>query len=169
MLILRRWFGRALLALLAVDVFFAFAYFSGRGAASDRFLVSPMFELALCALVAFPVQACSLARIGLYQGLVQATSLRATFMVAWKVGLLPWVIWIAFMLILEMTQRYWRIPLPITDQFVFAAWASVHLLVCALFLALASWRLHRNFRSLAAQTAGAARWKRWLRLRPSQL
>jgi hypothetical protein len=50
-----------------------------------------------------------------------------------------------------------------------ASWAVAHLLVCALFLAHASWRLHRNLRYLAAQSAGAAWWKRWLRLRPSHL
>jgi ABC-type transport system involved in cytochrome c biogenesis permease component len=165
MLILRRRFGRALLALLALDAFFGWAYVNGHGVPGSRLLTTPLPELTLCALVVSPVQIYTLARIGLYQGLVKATSLRATFMVAWKVGLLPWVIWIPLMLSLEMTQRYWRIPLRVTDQLGFAAWASIHLLVCGLFLAHASWRLHRNFRALATQSAEPPWWKRW-RTRP---
>ncbi len=165
MLNLRRCFGRALLALLAVDTFLGLAYFSAHEAGLHRPLPSPMLEFALCALVVAPVQTYSLARIGLYQGLVQASSLRATFMAAWKVGLLPWVIWIPLMLGLETTQRYWGIPARVNDELGFAACASIHLLVCGLFLAHASWRLHRNFRALAAQSPEPPWWRRW-RTRP---
>jgi ABC-type transport system involved in cytochrome c biogenesis permease component len=165
MLTLNRCFGRSLLGLLAADAFFGGAYYSAHGGASRGFPASLMVEFALCALVVAPVQTYSLARIGLYQGLVQATSLRATFVVAWKVGLLPWVIWISLMLCLEMTQRYWRIPASVTDELGFAAWRIVHLLVCGLFLAHATWRLHRNFRALAAQSAEPPCWKR-ARTRP---
>jgi ABC-type transport system involved in cytochrome c biogenesis permease component len=165
MLILRRWFGRTLLALLILDAFFAFAYFDGHAAAGRRLQTTPLPELALCALFVAPVQTYSLARIGLYEGLVQTSSLRASFMVAWKVGLLPWLVWVAFMVTMETTKRYFGFPTRITDEFGFAAWAGVHLLMCALFLAHAGWRLHRNFRLLAAQTTGIPWWKRWLPLR----
>ena len=80
-------------------------------------------------------------------------------------GLLPWVVSIGFVVGREAAQRHFRsLPNP-SSHSAFAAWAGAHLLVCALFLAHASWRLHRNFRSLAAPSAGAAWWKRWLRLR----
>jgi ABC-type transport system involved in cytochrome c biogenesis permease component len=167
MMILRRWFGRALLALLVLDGLLGFAYFSAHEAMWQQPLSSPMLEIldfALCALVVAPVQAFSLARIGLYEGLVQTTSLRASFMVAWKVGLLPWLVWIAFMLGLETSRRYFQVPARITDEFAFAAWGSVHLLVCGVFLAHANGQLNRHFRALAAQSIRPAWWKRWLRL-----
>jgi hypothetical protein len=125
-----------------------------------------MLVFALCALVVAPLQTHSLARIGLYEGLVQATSLRASFLVAWKVGLLPWLVWMTFMLSLEAIRRCLPSPFRISDEFAFAAWASVHLLVCGVFLAHANRQLNRNFRALAAQSARPVWWKRWLRLRP---
>ena len=169
MLILWRRFGRALLALLMLDGLLGFAYFNAH---ADMWLQpqsSPAREMlvfALCALVVAPLQTHSLARIGLYEGLVQATSLRASFLVAWKVGLLPWLVWMTFMLSLEAIRRCLPSPFRISDEFAFAAWASVHLLVCGVFLAHANRQLNRNFRALAAQSARPVWWKRWLRLRP---
>ena len=163
MMMLRRRFGRAFLVLLALDLLLAYVYFSQHGG-WERFQSSKVLELFLCGLAAFPVQAYSLARIGLYQGLVGATSLRATFMVIWKAGLLPWLSWIAFMLSMELSQRYLQTPTRVTDQIATNAWGCAHLLLCALFLAHASSRLQWNFRSLAAQPAGIPWWKRWLPL-----
>ena len=161
MMILRRRFGRAWLALLALATFVALAFFSEHGG-WDQFQSGPLGRITLCALVVAPFQAYSLARIGLYQGLAQATSLSATFMVIWKAGLLPWVSWIAFMLGLEASQRFFRVPRNVTDDLAFASWAGAQLLVCALFLAHANWRLHWHFRSLAAQSVRASWWKRRL-------
>jgi ABC-type transport system involved in cytochrome c biogenesis permease component len=169
MLVLWRRFGRALLALLVLDGLLGFAYFSAHEAMWLQPQSSPareMLAFALCALVVAPLQTYSLARIGLYEGLVQATSLRASFMVAWKVGLLPWLVWMTFMLSLEAIRRCLPSPFRITDEFAFAAWASVHLLVCGVFLAHANRQLNHNFRALAAQSARPVWWKRWLRLRP---
>jgi ABC-type transport system involved in cytochrome c biogenesis permease component len=164
MMILRRRFGRALLALLVLDAFIGLAYFSEHGG-WDKFRGGDLWRLAICALVVAPVQAYSLARIGIYEGLVQTTSVRASFMAAWNAGLLPWVSWIAFMLGIETAQRYLRIPRRVTADLAFGAWAGVQLLMCTLCLARASWRLHWSFRSLAAQTPGTRWWKRWLPLR----
>jgi ABC-type transport system involved in cytochrome c biogenesis permease component len=162
MRILRRWFGSALLALLMLDVLFGWAYFSEHGGwAGLQQMVFP--EFTACVLAVTPVQAYTLARMGLYQGLVATTSLRATFMLIWKVCVLPWPVFAAFMLGLETTQRYVGLPFRVTDRFGFGALASVHLLLCALFLARANWQLRSRFRSLAAQPAGAAKWPRWLR------
>jgi hypothetical protein len=162
MMILRRRFGRALMALVALDAFIVFTYFSERGGWRE-FRHHEFFPLAIYASVVFPVQGYSLARIGLYQGLVRSNSLRATFMAIWKAGLLPWVMFIGFMVTWETAQRHFRGLPRITNQFSFAAWAGAHLLPCGVFLAHASWWLHRNFRSLAAQSAGEVWWKRWLR------
>jgi ABC-type transport system involved in multi-copper enzyme maturation permease subunit len=164
MLLLWRRFGRVLLALMAVDAFFACAFFSEHGG-WGYFRSSHLLELALYALVVFPVQAYSLARTGLYQGLVQATSLRASFVVIWLAGLLPWLVWGAFLMSWSIALNRFRTLPCITDQFVFGSWAGAYLLVCGLFLAHASWRLRRNFRALAGQADGRPWWKRWGRLR----
>ena len=162
MMILRRRFGRALVALVALDTFIAVAYFSERGGWRE-FRHHDLFLPAIYALVVFPLQGYSLARIGLYQGLLQANSVRATFMAIWKAGLLPWVMFIGFMVTWETAQRHFRGLPRIAEQFAIAAWAGAHLLPCGVFLAHATWRLHRNFRSLAAQSASPVWWKRWLR------
>ena len=164
MRVLRRRFGRGLLALMLLDAFFVAAYVNGHGGGWSGFRRSDLSELALCGLMVFPVQAYSLARIGLYQGLVQANSLRATFMAIWKAGVLPWALFISFMIAWETARHhFWSLPNP-TGHSVCATWIGAHLLPCALFLAHASWRLHREFRALAAEPARAAWWKRWLRM-----
>ena len=160
MMILRRRFGRGLLALLALDVFFAYAYYSEHGG-WGTFLATPMWQFAICVLVVAPVQAYSLARIGVYEGLAQTTSLRASFMTAWNAGLLPWLSWFAVMLSLQASQRYLLFPQRMTDKIAFGAWVSVHVLVCAICVAYASCRLHWSFRSLAAQAHAIPSWKRW--------
>ena len=160
MMLLRRRFGRALLALLVLDAFFGLAHFSEHGGWT-HFREGPLWQLALSVLVVAPVQAYSLARIGIYEGLAQTTSLRASFMTAWNAGLLPWISWIAVLLGLETSQQYLRIPARLTDDLAFGAWASVQLLVCLLCLTYASCRLRWRFRSLAAQTIGTRWWKRW--------
>jgi hypothetical protein len=149
-----------LLALLVLDAFFGLAHFSEHGGWT-HFREGPLWQLALSVLVVAPVQAYSLARIGIYEGLAQTTSLRASFMTAWNAGLLPWISWIAVLLGLETSQQYLRIPARLTDDLAFGAWASVQLLVCLLCLTYASCRLRWRFRSLAAQTIGTRWWKRW--------
>jgi hypothetical protein len=161
---LRRRFGRAMAALVALDAFIFFVHFSNYGG-WRRGLDRELLPLAIYALVVFPVQGYSLARIGLYEGLVRSNSVRATFMTIWKVGLLPWVLFIGFLMTWDAVRSHFRVLPNIGDQFGFAAWAGAHLLPCGVFLAHASWRLHRNFRSLAAQTARPVWWKRWLRSR----
>jgi ABC-type transport system involved in cytochrome c biogenesis permease component len=161
--VLRRRFGRALVALLALDAFLILAYFNIHGG-WRKFWHDDLFSLATCAAVVFPVQTCSLARIGLYEGLVRSNSLRATFMTIWKAGLLPWVLFIGFMVTWETAQNHYRAFPRITQGRVLAVWAGAHLLACGVFLAQASWRLQRDFRVLAAQLAGPVWWKRWLRV-----
>ena len=138
MLLLWRRFGRALMALMAVDAFFAYAFFSEHGG-WGYFRSSHLLELALYALVVFPVQ---------------ATSLRASFVVIWLAGLLPWLVWGAFLMRWNLALNHFRSLPRITDQLVFGSWSGAYLLVCSLFLAHASWRLRRNFRTLAGKVYG---------------
>ncbi len=160
MRILRQRFGRALLALLALDAYVFYAYFhmhrGWQGFQGQRELV----QLAAWALVVFPVQAWAMARVGLYQGLLQANSLRATFRVVWKVGLLPWVLFLVLALACEIGQRHFRVLRHISDKTIFASWAGVQLLVCGVFLAQATWHLRRNFRALASSSPRRGWWKR---------
>jgi hypothetical protein len=160
-------FGRALAALIALDVFLFLTYFNVRMGWWE-FRRHELFPLAIYATIVFPLQGYSLARIGLYEGLVRSNSVRATFMAIWKVGLLPWVLFIGFLMPWEAAQRHLQALPRVNEQFAFAAWAGAHLLPCGVFLAHASWRLHRDFRSLAAQSVRTARWKRWLRFRWSE-
>jgi hypothetical protein len=160
MRILRQRFGRAMLALLALDAFIASAYFDSHRGWQGFQGQHELVQLAAWALIVFPVQAWAMARVGLYQGLVQANSLRATFRVVWKVGLLPWLLFLVLALGYEIDRRHFRVLPNISDEIAFASWAGVHLLVCGVFLAHATWHLRRNFRALAAASTRRGWWKR---------
>jgi len=164
MIILWRRFGRAVLALVALDLFIGACYFSENGG-WDKFTSGDFWQLAVCLVAVAPVQAYCLARIGVYEGLAQTTGARATFITAWNAGLLPWICWFGVMWCGELSRRIFGYPRNVTDVFAFSAWVIVQLLVCGLCVGWASWRLHRSFRALAAQTTGTAWWKRlpWMR------
>ncbi len=100
-----------------------------------------------------------MARVGLYQGLAKANSLRATFTLIWSLGLLPWALFIAFLVGFEIGRRYLPFLPRINDRLAFVSWAGAHLLVFAVFLIRASWELVKHFRELAAGTA-IPWWKR---------
>jgi hypothetical protein len=160
MTILWRRFGRLFLVMLTLDLLLIHAYFRiSQGAWNPG--RSEVFYLTLCGLVAFPLQAYSLARVGLYQGLVQGNSLRATFMLVWKAGLLPWGLWLAFLLTCEFGRRRFSFLPRVNDAIAFSSWALIHVLVCGSCLAHANWHLRRNFRLLAAQPAPPPFWRRW--------
>ena len=156
---MRRRFGRALLVLMALDLFLVFAYFSEHGG-WHGLRSHELFVLSIYAAAIFPLQGYSLARIGLCQGLVQANSGRATAMTIWKVGLLPWVLFIGFMVTWDGARRYFQTLPQITDARAWTVWAGVHLLACVAFLAQANWRLARRFRELAGRSGGTAWWIR---------
>jgi ABC-type transport system involved in cytochrome c biogenesis permease component len=164
MWVLRRRFGGAFLSLLAVAAFLGYAYYSEHGG-WEAFFGSRMQEPVLWGLAVFSLQLLSFARVGLYQGLVQSNSLRATFLLVFKLGLLPWMLFAVFMLTCEMGSRYLGVPRNVSDDFAIASWAGIHLVLCGLFLRRANWQLRHNFRALAAQTKLPARWKRWLPVR----
>jgi ABC-type transport system involved in cytochrome c biogenesis permease component len=160
MRMLWRHFGRLLVVLMAFNTFTVLAYTNAHGLSGSQFL----FTLGAWSLVVLPLQTYSLARVGIYQALVQANSLRATFMVAWKIGLVPWIVFVASVLLLEFARRHSLLPSGFfTNELVIHLWAVVHILVCAGFLAHASLRLGTRFRFLAAQPSGQPWWKRWNR------
>jgi hypothetical protein len=71
------------------------------------------------------------------------------------------LIWIAFLLGLELANRYLGVSVHLTGRFVVNAWACTHLLVCGLFLVHANRRLRWNFRHLATQSVSTPWWKRF--------
>jgi hypothetical protein len=162
MWVLWRRYGRAQASLLALDAFLVYACFSARGG-WQAFLRYDLFLGALGALVVFPLQGYSLARVGLYQGLVQGDSVRASLMTIWKVGLSPWLVFFAFMVTWETVARYYTWLPRATDRRAWFVWAGVHLLACGAFVTQAAWRLDRRFRALAAHSRRPAWWKRWSR------
>jgi ABC-type transport system involved in multi-copper enzyme maturation permease subunit len=155
MSILRRRFGLALLALLMVDLFLIYSFFDVNGGWRE-FWKDDCYKLIIGGALVFPLQVWSLARVGLYQGLAQSSSLRATFMVAWKIGVLPLVLWFTFM----MTSEALGLLNGVSDTFILSALACAHIFTCLFFLAHASWNLHWNFRRLAAQSVKLSLWKR---------
>jgi len=153
MRILRHRFGRALLVLMAVDAFLVYAYCT-QHAGWRQFFGSSRFFFWMCAAgtLVYPLQAWSFARVGLYQGLVQSSSLRATFMLVWKLGLLPWILWLGAIFGWVPLSRVLGVGRGFKDEMVLITWVAWHGIVCSSFLAHASWQLQGNFRRLAAQS-----------------
>jgi len=135
-------------------------YFYSIQRSGHDFDVQEIVEFLLCGLVVIPVQTYSFARLGLYQGLAQGNSLRATFKLLAKIGLLPWALFITIMLGLFWFSQAVPFPRWFGEGFIFGCWIGVHLLVCLGFVAHGNWHLRRNFRVLAAQIIKPPWWKR---------
>ncbi len=160
MAVLWRQAGWALLAMVVLNGYVFHAHCSAQS--SGWWSSSSAREwilLYLCSAVVFPAQGYAMARVGLYQGLAKANSLRATFTLIWSLGLLPWALFIAFLVGFEIGRRYLPFLPRINDRLAFVSWAGAHLLVFAVFLIRASWELVKHFRELAAGTA-IPWWKR---------
>jgi hypothetical protein len=157
MLFLRRRFGGVLVTLMALDALLIFTYFEARDGWIG-FREDEWSSLSAGALLVFPLQAWSIARVGVYQGLLRANSLRATFIAIWLLGLLPIVLWVVFMVTCDLLN----LARNMNDTLISWALATLHVIPCTLFLSYASWRLHFRFRFLAAQAAPGVWWKRWL-------
>jgi ABC-type transport system involved in cytochrome c biogenesis permease component len=162
MLSLRRRYGRTLLGMLVLDVFLVYAYLTGHGGWGTFWgNRGEMVWLSLCGLTVFPCQAWCLARVGLSQGLVQGNSSRATFLGAWKLGVLPWVLFALFLAGCSFTMKYLTGSSNIDDAVGYSGWILIHLAVCGACLARAQWRLRWHFRLLAAPRVPQPWWKRF--------
>ena len=153
-----RRFGLTFLAMLVVEIYFACLFFDQRGgwARHRDGALTRLFFVGLCT---FPLQLYTMARVGLYQGLVSANALRATFTVALKAGLLPWFTWTAGIVGLETLARSFAITSGGKDALLLISWTVIHLMFCFAFLAHASARLHWDFRVLAARTQPLKWWQ----------
>jgi ABC-type transport system involved in cytochrome c biogenesis permease component len=160
MLALRARFGRILLWLLALNTALVWAYVTVRHGRSLGFN-NDLVQIGFCALLVCPVQAYAFARVGIYQGLAQGNSIRATLILIAKLGLLPWVLFIGGILLIESNRTFFRSYISLNDEVVFGYWTLCHLGVCLAFLAHANRHLSRNFRSLAVHS-GLQRWQQWL-------
>lgn len=140
-----RFLGPLLLvmSLAAYSVVF-FIVNRGRPGMTDELL-----RLAFGGMLVIPTQAYVFARVGLYQGLVSRTSLRATAMLIAKLFVLPWILFAMWVISVEV----FRLPLLSFlrgPKAAFTAWPVVHLAVFAVFLTHANSRLSTHFRRLAA-------------------
>ncbi len=158
MVALRRRYGRVLIGLLLLDGFILFSYFSGHDGWRGL-LRHDSFQIFVWGLVVFPIQLYSLARISLYQALVQPNSLRASYAAVWRVGLLPWVIF--FIAVLTCDFYFTRSRRSgITETVAFALWGTCHLLPCAAFVGRANFGLKHRFRALAGASDRRSPWQR---------
>jgi ABC-type transport system involved in cytochrome c biogenesis permease component len=156
-------FGSVLAAMLLFNVYAVCAYcvrhLSGMPSLSS-FLSNDILELALCGAIVIPVQAYAFARVGLYHGLARGSSLRATWHLVLKLGVLPWVLFFMMGFGFEAYRRHANLRWSPDDLHVFGLWVLVHLGVCGFFLLSADYQLSRNFRHLAAQSAPVPVWVR---------
>ncbi len=158
MSILWRRFGRALIGFVLLDFFLVHAYASGQGGWSGN-PGNSLFWLCACAAIVLPLQGYAMARVGLYQGLAKANSIRASFTLLWSIALLPWALFICFLLIGDIGRRYIASFPRLSETLAFTLWAAAHLIVLGGLLARASWQLRHNFRPLAS-SASSPWWKR---------
>lgn len=162
LLLLRRRFGRALIVLLGLDAFLLYAFSSNHGG-WERFSSGGdgLLYVVCCGVAVFPLQIGILARIGIYQGLVNPNSLRATFMLLGKVALLPFLLFVGFIIAWETLapRLKWG---NMTNWGAFGVWTGAHFLVFAVFSAHAMFRLSRNFRALAAYSPQGSWWSRFV-------
>lgn len=143
---LRQRFIGPLIVLMALAGYSVLFFVSSRGRPG---MTDELLRLAFGGLLVIPAQAYVFARVGLYQGLVSKTSLRATFMIIAKLFVLPWVLFFAWVIFTETFRGsvpgFLRGP-----DAAFAVWPVAHLLPFAIFLSHANARLAADFRTLAA-------------------
>jgi len=155
---LRGRYGPVLLALAGLDGFLVFAYFRVHGG-WPGLLHNSLLQLFVWAAVICPIQLYAIARLGIYHGLKEANSIRATFASLWRVGLLPWILFFAFILVCDFYASRFRVLRP-TETLVYAAWGLCHLLPLTWFVANSHWHLSRDFRTLAASGTRVAWYRR---------
>ncbi len=159
MAILRQRFGRALLALMLLDAFLVYAYFSEHGGTSN--FDDGMTSLCACAVIVFPIQIYSLALTGIYKGLAYANSLKASLMLIGTLCVLPPLLFVATLFCGEFFRG--GKGFNPGEELLAAIWIGWHLLVFAFSVGRARWHLAHDFRALAASSKIG--W--WRRLRRS--
>lgn len=151
--LLRR-FGPAFLVLVALYTYQLLFYQHFNRRDPELFLMGVMGGVVIF------VQAFAFLRVGLYQGLVSANSLRATFMLIWKLGLLPWALFLVSILFVEIYRQAMGFSFREFEVFL-CIWGATHLLVCIGFGALAEVRLRKSFRALARTRYERSIWSRF--------
>ena len=148
-MLIRR-FGWAYLMLLAIDAYLMLSYLIVRRRNWD--FHEPYVLLSLYSLLVCPLQVYAFAHVGVFQGLAQANSTRASAILVGKLGVLPWCLFIVTVFALEFARRQFNIFPRMSGEFAFAMWTFVHVLVCGFFVGHAHWHLSRNFHFFARRT-----------------
>ena len=115
-----------LFAFYGVTALLELARMRGQGRVDNAFVALIFF-----AAFVLPLQAYAITRVSVHQALIQKTSLRATFMAGWKVGVLPYVLLFFCMVFIATTGG------PRGETELFGTWALVHVLPNGVFLILA--------------------------------
>ena len=157
---MRRRFGRAFFGLLLFDLWLAYAYFDARGSRSSPGLDN-MLKFGFWAAGIFTLQTYSFARVGLYQGLAQGSSVGATFILVLKLGLLPYVLFIVGIIVYENMRRNFPALGFLRENILIGLWVGAHLICFVAFLAHADYRLVHRFRVLGAAAKSRAFFARW--------
>jgi ABC-type transport system involved in cytochrome c biogenesis permease component len=154
-------FGTVAAIMMLLDAYSLYFCFTQQWPLSSM-ATRDLVELCLCGILVLPLQTYTFIRLGVYQGLAQGNSLRATFKLIAKVGLLPWALFILFILGVLLSERYinrWFKP-GFGEGLIFGVWIGLHMVICLGFLLHGNWRLKRQFRALASQTVKPPWWKR---------
>ncbi len=148
-----RVFGPPFLFIMAFGSFLVLAYYVARWQRSSWFS-NEMVWLWIGELVVFPIQAWAFARVGIFFGLRQGNSIKATVKLVWLMGLLPYLLFYGA-IICYSVLRLWS--LSFAAEAACLMWVFCHLVICIPLLVQASRRLRLDFRNLAAEDP-APRW-----------
>jgi hypothetical protein len=159
---LRRQFLGPVMILVLLDMCMLWAHVSESWAQRYRVDKEGLLAAGLGVLV-FPWQAYSMARTGLYQGLIRKSSTQAAASTIWRVGVLPWVIFLTLAILYDAVGSR-LVGLRVKDWQGILFWFMVQAGTCLLFTIHACFRLSVSFRDLASRSPKTSWWWRLLRV-----
>lgn len=148
-------FGPPFLAMTMLYAYGVLFYQSTRSQAENE-----LNWLASVGGLVMAVQLYALAKVGVCQGLMSGNSLRATFAIVWRIGVLPWLLFFAGLVCLEWYRAFIRPPRFPTFGLVMCLWGTVHLVPCLWYITRSNHLLKNNFRVLAVSSDRPGLWRR---------
>jgi ABC-type transport system involved in multi-copper enzyme maturation permease subunit len=142
---LHRRFLPPLTIIIVLAVYSVLAHTLVRGLSWPR---NQLFHLAFAGAIVIPVQVYGFLCVGLYQGLVSKNSLRATFMLVWKLFAIPWLLFFLWIFVVEVL-RIRPLGFGASASSVYLMWAAFHVIPIVLFVFQARLNMAMRFRYLA--------------------